>query len=68
VFLGDVFIKMQQREIRIDVALEPAQQLDRAGAFIRLRRGRPPRWSIIASSPGCSTRQRIRRIWRGLTR
>ena len=29
--LADMFIKMLQREIGVDVALEPAQQLDGAG-------------------------------------
>jgi hypothetical protein len=36
-------------------------------AKIRLRRGRPQRWSITAASPCCATTQRIPRMWRGLT-
>ena len=31
VFFSNVFVKMPQREVGIDVALEPAQQLDGAG-------------------------------------
>jgi hypothetical protein len=31
VLLGDVFVKMPQREIGIDIAFEPAEQLDGAG-------------------------------------
>jgi len=36
-------------------------------ALIRLRRGRPPRWSITADIPWLSIAWRIRRIWRGVT-
>jgi hypothetical protein len=35
-------------------------------AFIRLRRGRPPRWSITADMPQSSTLRRTRRMCRGL--
>ena len=35
-------------------------------AFIRLRRGRPPRWSMTADIPQHSTLRRSRRICRAL--
>jgi len=33
---------------------------------MRLRRDRPPRWSITADIPPCSIARRIRRICRGV--
>jgi hypothetical protein len=40
VLLGDVFVKMAQREIGINVAFEPAEQLD--GAGLDALAARPP--------------------------